>query len=355
MQTRGKQQHCYVLSCGTGRTFEFVPALKYLGPDFKTEHVERESSKYAYQFKYVHGILKKITEYKKRFPTSECRLILLDVSLASLLLCIRYRFSNIAVILRIRCDYFKELASHLSALRVKGVITSLFQLVMIALANKIIGISSFQIKRLPARKKKICYVPIIRKLPENRGSFIEMNAKNRAILFITVSNFEHWPKTKGTIKIIGLFSKAAKGKNCVLDVYGAGRYASKVAYVAKQQLPLIRFQGFTNDIDKVYQNADAFIYGSYLESFGASLLEARLHGLPCAILDYPSLREQVQDPRQVIPRGEPGRKKLEAFIDFAASDEAKRLAIEDMEKAAVHHSPENAGRYLRSYLGESIK
>ncbi len=338
------EQIGHVVSCGTGRTFEFVPALEHLGPNFETKHIERESSNYAYQLKYVHKVTKLIQSCQER-DSGPVYLILLDFSLASFLLCFRYFATAVLVIIRIRFDYFKQLASQLHALRLKRILTAFVQLPMMLAADQLIGISFFQIRRLPSPQKKVCYVPVIRHVSDDVDNVFPRDDRNKVIRFITVSNFEHWPKTRGTLEMINHFNEAAKGINCTLDVYGRGRYARKIADAAEDS-PWVKYCGYTNNIEHVYRQADAFLYGSYLESFGASLLEARLHGLPCAILDYPSLREQVQDPRQIIPSGDRGRKKLEAFIAFAISDEARQLAKEDKQ---------TAGRYLRWYLGEFVK
>lgn len=134
-----------------------------------------------------------------------------------------------------------------------------------------------------------------------------------------------------------------------LDIYGEGAEKGRL----QQQIKgmgcenYVRLCGFQK-LDEVYQNYDAYISASWVETFGVTLLEAVGSGLPIVGFDVP-YGVQV-----FIDEGENGYKLPWGDIQGLA-DAIVRLFTEADIEAFRQHSYQKAGAYLTEEIKKRWK
>ena len=77
-----------------------------------------------------------------------------------------------------------------------------------------------------------------------------------------------------------------KDKSCNFIIYGKGiEYDSLLQFKNKYELKNVKFMGFApeNEIAKIYDSFDAFMFPSMYEGFGLPILEAQSRGLPVIV------------------------------------------------------------------------
>lgn len=97
--------------------------------------------------------------------------------------------------------------------------------------------------------------------------------------------------------ITALAGLVKQGENVFYMICGQGklkkrliRYAKRLGVAGRICMP-----GFLEQIDKVYQAADLFVFPSYQEGMPAALMEAMAAGLPCVVSDIRGNRELIDD------------------------------------------------------------
>lgn len=89
-------------------------------------------------------------------------------------------------------------------------------------------------------------------------------------------------------KIIGVFSEIIKRRDTsVLILVGEGNNKEKIIQMCKEKgiERYVRFLGTRNDINRIMQSFDAFIFPSLYEGLGIVMIEAQAAGLHCVMSD----------------------------------------------------------------------
>lgn len=116
------------------------------------------------------------------------------------------------------------------------------------------------------------------------------------------TEFEFYDKPKTNPKVLLFAGRVSKEKNiddfCNIDipntrkvVVGDGPYLNTL----KARYPDIEFLGFKQgtDLVRVYQNADALVFTSKVDTYGMVILEAMACGTPVAAYDVVGARDQI--------------------------------------------------------------
>ena len=343
-----------ILFVGAKKINELEPAFKYMKNDFSANVIIRNRNNIKSHVEFFLKVIKLIGEEKRRKETKPIFLIIQDFSLSSFLLTVYSKlYRKIWTIFRLRSLVVEEYISVLRALRIRRIVNLPFQIVILLLVDSIFCISQYQMKRIrciPRRKKY--FVPII-SCPYEGDVVLrfEKESPRKPYKLVLVSNFTHLKKTQGTLDIIKIISEDEEAKDLILDIYGKGRYAGLVIKAA-DDMNNVSFNGYTSDVKGVLEAADAFIYGSYLESFGATTLEARLAGLPIFVLDYPSLREQAYCSKSILHLEEEDFSITKKIDDHLSRNDWRRVAREDYARARNQHSPISVAERLRKILND---
>jgi glycosyltransferase involved in cell wall biosynthesis len=88
--------------------------------------------------------------------------------------------------------------------------------------------------------------------------------------------------------------KLVNNTNVVLKICGDGPEANHFRKMAKG-IKNIEFLGHVDDVNQVLQQSDILVHPSYHESFGLSLVEAEMNGLPIIASNIDSIPEIVKD------------------------------------------------------------
>ena len=117
-----------------------------------------------------------------------------------------------------------------------------------------------------------------------------------ALLYI--SRIEH--PGKNHVRLIEAYGKLPKNlaKSCPLLLAGADWKDAEVVHEAAAKSPnaeYIRFTGFVDDIEALWDEAGFYVFPSLFEGFGLSLIEAMDRGITCACSGNGSLGEIAGD------------------------------------------------------------
>lgn len=129
---------------------------------------------------------------------------------------------------------------------------------------------------------------------ENKFSEGLKNTKNFQIINVGRQEF-----AKGQILILqalNYLEKEYNVRNIYLVILGfKGKYSNNLQdYIVANQLEdRVEIRGFVDDVEKQLVKANVFVFPSYYEGLGGSLIEAFAAKLPCICSDIPVLREVV--------------------------------------------------------------
>jgi len=113
------------------------------------------------------------------------------------------------------------------------------------------------------------------------------------------------------------------------DVYyiicGQGELKKKLVHQAKQcgMKNRIRLVGYQEEVDRLYQNADVFVFPSLQEGLPVALMEAMAAGLPCVVSDIRGNRELI-DEKGGIKFTHGNVEQLRNALEIVLSDEKIR-------------------------------
>lgn len=116
------------------------------------------------------------------------------------------------------------------------------------------------------------------------------NRQSDVVVLVSTSRLV---KSKGIGELIEAF-KLIENKNAVLKLCGDGPEAEYFKSMASG-IKNIEFLGHVVDVVQVLQNSDVLVHPSYHESFGLSLVEAEMCGLPIIACNVGSIPEIVKD------------------------------------------------------------
>jgi glycosyltransferase involved in cell wall biosynthesis len=107
------------------------------------------------------------------------------------------------------------------------------------------------------------------------------------------------PEKRQTCLLGALHDLREKFPLCVLLLAGEGPERAKLQEFAKQMglAAVVKFPGFVADIESVYAATDLFVFPSFEEPLGSSLLSAMAYGLPVVAVTGGGIPEVVEDSR----------------------------------------------------------
>lgn len=111
----------------------------------------------------------------------------------------------------------------------------------------------------------------------------ELNIKENAFVLGHIGRFNHQKNHTFLLDIFAKFNN--KNRNSLLLLVGDGSLRSDIEKQV-EELKLVnkvRFVGIRNDINRILQAFDVFVFPSLHEGLPVSLIEAQASGLPCAI------------------------------------------------------------------------
>ncbi|KPK02765.1 MAG: hypothetical protein AMK71_01195 [Nitrospira bacterium SG8_35_4] len=115
---------------------------------------------------------------------------------------------------------------------------------------------------------------------------------------LIIGNTSTFTEVKGQIYLLEAFNTIIKKVPCILMFAGDLKepFRSRhLSYVHEEFRDKVVFLGHRDDIPKVLKTIDLFVFPSYLEGLGHSLLEAMAMERPVAVSDIPTFREFIQD------------------------------------------------------------
>ena len=187
-------------------------------------------------------------------------------------------------------------------------------------------------------EEKIMVAPIHLKL---RIKNYELRIKNKddKFVFLTVGRLV-------SVKNVGMQIKAMtevvkKYSNAELWIAGDGEERKKLK-LGIGGLGLgdnVKLLGWRDDLEKIYNKADAFLMTSNSEGWGLVVIEAASHGLPVIMTDVGCAGEVIKDEESgiVIPVG--GQKKLEEVMVKLIEDKELRGRLGKSAQEAVRKLP----------------
>lgn len=137
-------------------------------------------------------------------------------------------------------------------------------------------------KRLPA-KYQVVHMGVV-------DEYKPAERKNGRLVFVSTSRLVG---DKGIGELIEAF-KMIDDSNAVLKLCGDGPEAARFKAQARG-VKHIEFLGYVDDVLRVLRESDALVHPSYHESFGLSLVEAEMCGLPIIACNVASIPEIVKD------------------------------------------------------------
>lgn len=134
--------------------------------------------------------------------------------------------------------------------------------------------------------------------------------KKNSFLLCSVTNFDYYEKAKGIELIINAFNILEKKyKNLFLIILGSGKY--KNLFEKKLNSKKIKFLGYKENAISYIKMANIFIYGTFLDSFGYTILEAMCCKKPIISVRVGGIPEIINNSLIVEPRSDKMYEKLE--------------------------------------------
>ncbi len=132
--------------------------------------------------------------------------------------------------------------------------------------------------------------------PGQRSGWLERNRLERGAYLLYISRIEH--PGKNHLNLIRAFEQLppeVSGTH-TLVLAGADWHGADEVHAAARRSPLrdrILFCGFlpSEDLEEAYSNAACYVFPSFFEGFGLSLVEAMHYGVPCCCSENSSLGE----------------------------------------------------------------
>lgn len=121
-------------------------------------------------------------------------------------------------------------------------------------------------------------------------SYTPIDRKADKVILVSTSRLV---KSKGIGELIEAF-KLISNENTVLKLCGDGPEAEHFKSLSSG-IKNIEFLGHVVDVVQILQNSDVLVHPSYHESFGLSLVEAEMCGLPIIACNVGSIPEIVKD------------------------------------------------------------
>jgi len=115
---------------------------------------------------------------------------------------------------------------------------------------------------------------------------------------IVIGNTSTFTQVKGQEDFLKAFNRIREKINCILLFAGRLIEPSKsryLSYVNKKYRDDVIFLGHRDDIPRVLNTIDIFVYPSILEGLGTALLEAMIMGRPVAVSDIPTFKDFISD------------------------------------------------------------
>lgn len=169
---------------------------------------------------------------------------------------------------------------------------------------------------------------------------------------IIVGNVARFHPVKNQTYLVDIFEAFLKIEpNSVLLFVGVGQEEENVKQKVLQKglSEKIIFLGLRNDVDRLLQAMDLFVFPSKLEGLPLSLVEAQSAGLPCLLSDRVTKETAVTDLVSFIPLDDSpeawAQKMQEAF-------KIERKSSNDQIIAAGYDIERNAKELEEIYLGE---
>jgi glycosyltransferase involved in cell wall biosynthesis len=123
----------------------------------------------------------------------------------------------------------------------------------------------------------------------------ELNIPNDVLVIGNTSTFT---EVKGQIYLLEAFNTIIKKVPCILLFAGDLKEPFRSQYLShvhQEFRDKVVFLGHRDDIPRVLKTMDVFVFPSYLEGLGHSLLEAMAMERPVAVSDIPTFREFIKD------------------------------------------------------------
>lgn len=154
--------------------------------------------------------------------------------------------------------------------------------------------------------------------------------------FLAVGRYHSIKRFDLLIKAFYIFHKS--NKEWKLSIVGEGEEHSKLQQlINKLELnEFVNLTGVTNDIDKFYKRATAFLMTSKSEGFPTVILEAMSYGLPIIAFDIPVFKEMLNEKNSfILEQGDIegfAEKMLIVANNFEKREEMAKNSIENVKK-----------------------
>ena len=175
------------------------------------------------------------------------------------------------------------------------------------------------------------YNPVI---DDNAAVVPTKNAKivNNQIRLVAVGRLTEQKNYPMMLDVIDILNREQK-EDYYLDIYGKGPLLEELIEYAryKKILDLVKFRGFSSDLDTVLGSYDLFILTSDWEGFGNVLVEAMVSGLPVISTACPSGPEEVLKMGRFGTLVETGNARLFADAIVSHVNEPRHVDQDEMD------------------------
>jgi glycosyltransferase involved in cell wall biosynthesis len=113
-----------------------------------------------------------------------------------------------------------------------------------------------------------------------------------------IGNTATFTEVKGQIYLLQAFNTICKKIPCILMFAGDIKEPSRsqhLSYVNEEFRDNVVFLGHRDDIPRVLNTLDVYVFPSYLEGLGTALLESMAMERPVAVSDIPTFREFIEE------------------------------------------------------------
>lgn len=210
----------------------------------------------------------------------------------------------------------------------------------------------------PASRVAVVHNPVPDVTPRDDAELpIDVSEHDRILLTVTNLNYEgKFEGTKQIIDSVGDVLPADVG----YIVAGGGIFQQELRSYVDEELPeardRIHVPGYVDDVELLYDVADAFVYVSYIDGYPNAVLEAQAAGLPVVANDSHGMVEQVEDGRTGLLVDPDEDAAVVAAVQRLLEEPElrRRLGTEARRRVERENSPERIGTEMLAAIDEVL-
>lgn len=179
---------------------------------------------------------------------------------------------------------------------------------------------------------------------------------------LTVTNLDFRGKYEAVVQLVDSLTQLLRRRpQLEYVIAGDGFYYDRLecyldTHVDSDVRERVHAPGFVDDVARLYEQADVFVYASYIDGYPNVILEAQATGLPVVTNAAYGIAEQIVDGESGVFADPDEGDRLEEVVATLLDDpgERERLGRNARQRVEAHNAPSVVGSELKAAIEEIV-